>query len=233
MRKSLLLASALALASAAPVATALPCAGFDDVDDTASFCGSVAWLKNRAITLGCTGVSYCPADSVTRAQMALFMNRLGKALTPAVLHREQLRNNVAVGSAPQLICETADYAVPAASFPRQARFNASVWGHPNDPGQAAWLQGWWVVSVDAGASWSPVGTWLVDQFPGRDWADYAQVAGFPVLAPPLPLSPGGTYRFGISVNNYGAPAAYPFNPLVCQVEVVIDNANPATSPLDE
>ncbi len=56
---------------------AAPCAGFTDVDDTNAFCTSIAWMKNRAITLGCTATEYCPADFVRRDQMAAFMYRLG------------------------------------------------------------------------------------------------------------------------------------------------------------
>lgn len=60
------------------VAVAAPCAGFTDVDDSSSFCTSVAWMKNRGITLGCTSATlYCPNDYVTRLQMAAFLYRLG------------------------------------------------------------------------------------------------------------------------------------------------------------
>ena len=61
-----------------PVAgSAAPCAGFTDVDDSSGFCTSIAWMKNRAITLGCTSTQYCPNDFVRRDQMAAFMYRLG------------------------------------------------------------------------------------------------------------------------------------------------------------
>ena len=59
------------------VVHAAPCAGFTDVDDANAFCTSIAWMKNRAITLGCTATEYCPADFVRRDQMAAFMYRLG------------------------------------------------------------------------------------------------------------------------------------------------------------
>ena len=67
-------------------AAAQPCAGFTDVSGTSSFCPNVEWLKNRAITVGCTSATlYCPNDPVTRLSMAIFMNRLGVALTPIEL----------------------------------------------------------------------------------------------------------------------------------------------------
>ena len=57
---------------------AAPCAGFVDVDSNSAFCPSVAWVKSRAITLGCIDAShYCPNDPVTRLQMAAFLYRLG------------------------------------------------------------------------------------------------------------------------------------------------------------
>jgi hypothetical protein len=59
------------------VVHAAPCAGFTDVEDTSGFCTSVAWMKNRAITLGCDATHYCPADFVRRDQMAAFLYRLG------------------------------------------------------------------------------------------------------------------------------------------------------------
>lgn len=210
---------------------ALPgeCAGFTHVPDNETCCPSAQWLRNRGVTLGCTATQYCPTNAATRAQMALFMHRLGKALTPVVLHREQSQNDVTVGPGEQVICETADFTVAAGSFPRLARFNGTVFAHPTSP--AAWLQGWWKYSTDAGTTWNYPGNWLTDQFMGRDWAGQAQVAGFTVLAPPLALQPGTTYRFGIFVNGYSQ--TYTFNPLVCQAEVTIQNANPASSPLDE
>jgi hypothetical protein len=62
---------------AVPPAGAAPCAGFTDVEDTSGFCTSVAWMKNRGITQGCTSTAYCPNDFVRRDQMAAFMYRLG------------------------------------------------------------------------------------------------------------------------------------------------------------
>ena len=57
--------------------------GFNDVQDTDNLCNSTQWLKNRGLSLGCgAGLNYCPNDAVTRAAMALFLNRTGVALTP-------------------------------------------------------------------------------------------------------------------------------------------------------
>ena len=80
-RFSALLVSALLVIGMPAAATAAPCAGFTDVDTDdpakAPFCNSVEWMKNRAITLGCSSTLYCPDDYVTRLQMAAFIYRLG------------------------------------------------------------------------------------------------------------------------------------------------------------
>jgi hypothetical protein len=70
------------------MASADPCPAppppFTDIATTDSFCTNAEWLKNRGISLGCGGTDYCPNDFVLRSQMALFMNRLGVTLSPAV-----------------------------------------------------------------------------------------------------------------------------------------------------
>ncbi len=132
--------------TAMPEALAAPCAGFTDVDDTSGFCPNVEWLKNRAITLGCTSTTvYCPNDPVSRLAMAAFMNRLGTALTPI-----QVRVDIAPGAvdldANAVVCQTSDFAVPAGSFPRRAYVDLSFNGNATaDVGLAADL----VVSTDA------------------------------------------------------------------------------------
>ena len=228
--RPLMFATLLALGMCAGTAAGAPCAGFVDVDDSvpaqAAFCGNVEWLKNRAITLGCTDTQhFCPGDTVSRLAMAAFMNRLGKALTPVVLHKEQYwTTNVTVGSPAGgvLLCGTdSDYAVT--DFPRTARFNATVYGVPLS---TAWLVGWWRYSVDAGTTWNNVPN-AISQ---RDWAGTGQVAGFSVMAPPMDLEAGTSYRFALFGSAMGQ--TYTFMPFGCQIEVVITNRNPATSPLD-
>ena len=69
------------------------CAGFADVLPGDSFCNATEWLYNRAVTLGCALGSYCPSANVTRAQMALFMQRLGTALAPITLYNESFNTS--------------------------------------------------------------------------------------------------------------------------------------------
>lgn len=68
-------------------AHAQPC-GFADVDAGSPFCTSITWIRNRGITQGCSADLYCPAQQITRVQMAAFLSRLG-AMTLPPLHDAQ------------------------------------------------------------------------------------------------------------------------------------------------
>ncbi len=51
---------------------------FTDVPDSSPFVDDINWMKTSGITNGCNtaGTEYCPAENVTRQQMAAFMHRL-------------------------------------------------------------------------------------------------------------------------------------------------------------
>jgi hypothetical protein len=60
---------------------------FDDVPIGDPFCGSITWMAQKGVTLGCGVIDgthrlYCPDDFVRRDQMAAFMSRLETALFP-------------------------------------------------------------------------------------------------------------------------------------------------------
>jgi hypothetical protein len=48
---------------------------FTDVDASSPSCPHIKRAQQLGITLGCTATTYCPADLVTRAQMAIFLVR--------------------------------------------------------------------------------------------------------------------------------------------------------------
>ena len=78
------------------------------------FCEEAHWLRNALVTLGCGGDNFCPGQAVTRAQMALFMNRLATTLTPDVLVRIDSLSptgDLDTGGVP--LCLTNTYAIPA------------------------------------------------------------------------------------------------------------------------
>ena len=228
--RPLIVASLLALGTSLPATAAVDCVNFTDVTTADAFCPAVEWLKNRGVTTGCTATEYCPSLNVSRAQMALFMNRLGKALTPRVLHKEvSIATFTTASNVPgALLCATDDFDV--VGFPRTARFLGAFFG-TLDSNAWAWLQGYWRYSTDGGVTWNWVGTWGVDQFWGRGGSYYGEVAGATVTAPPMTLTPGLTYRFGLFVDSAGV--AESFHALVCQLDVTLQNANPADSPLDQ
>ena len=46
---------------------------FDDVPASAPFCRWIEELARRGVVSGCGGGNYCPAEPVTREQMAVFI----------------------------------------------------------------------------------------------------------------------------------------------------------------
>jgi len=113
-------------ASMSAAAWAQSCAGFSDVASSDGMCGNVEWIRNRAITLGCTTSVFCPTDFVTRLQMAAFMNRLGTALTPQQLVAEGALTapQLLLGTAPVACSTTPQFTV--ASYPRRALVDLSL-----------------------------------------------------------------------------------------------------------
>ena len=105
--------AALALALVSNGAMASGCLGpspFDDIAQNDSICSNAEWLKNRGVTLGCTANLYCPLDNVSRAQMALFMNRLAVALVPSVNATSDTETNVDL-DAVTFHCVTPSYVI--------------------------------------------------------------------------------------------------------------------------
>lgn len=72
------IAVALAVALLAfPAGFVLATHQFRDVPTGSSIHDDVEAIANAGVTSGCTATQYCPGASVTRGQMAQFMNRLG------------------------------------------------------------------------------------------------------------------------------------------------------------
>lgn len=222
------------LGVAAP-AMAQVCAGFTDVvdDGTApgAFCPNVQWVKNRNITLGCTTATlYCPGNNVTRLQMAAFMNRMGKALTPEDLPTAAFtsagRQDI---SASPILCQTIDYPIPVTSFPRRATFNSkvNVW----DPSADVEL----VIDVMFSTNAGMPGSWISV----TDSQTFQTLRNIPVgVVDDVSMYPigfvdllvGQTYRFGIRVarqTGTGNPNIY------CTNRVSIANRNGTSAPYDE
>ena len=125
------------------------CSNFTDMDLGDPFCPNVEWLRNRAITLGCTMTQYCPNDPVTRLQMAAFMNRLGNALEPVFAHAAQTAVHAAANSN-GIVCQTE--AVDTEGFPRVASLSASTFHHTAPTSVRVSTKV--IFSIDAGATWT-------------------------------------------------------------------------------
>jgi len=175
-------------------AMAAPCAGFTDVDDTSAFCPNVAWLKNRSITLGCRTGFYCPNESVTRLQMAAFMNRLGTALMGQELRVETTVGAVALDTAP-VVCLTTTYAVN--DFPRRARLDLAFAGQAaGDVDFAADL----VMTPDGGTTWV-----ILTALPSRGSAAAGRWGNVANLAV-RDLDAGQSVRFGVRMSRVSGTA---------------------------
>lgn len=193
------------------------CADFTDVDAASGFCANVQWLRNRAITQGCTATQYCPNTPVTRLQMAAFLNRMGNALTPAFVVK-QLAGASATVNAGGEVCVTNAYLV--SSFPRVASVSSVMFYHSA------------TAAVD-------VSTRLVYSLNGAAWQDFgdfvttaANVAGkyasqSPAAVPRV-VSAGNSVRFAIQVS--ASPATV--SDAGCELAVRLESATVATPPFD-
>lgn len=136
--RHLLHAAAAALAFLSLPASAQNCAaiaggftGFTDVLASNQFCPEVEWVRNRGITLGCgAGTTYCPNDSVTRLQMAIFLKRQGDRLTPTIIEPVPVSDSVTqLDLSPPggvVRCQTGDFVIAADSYPRRAHFQGRM-----------------------------------------------------------------------------------------------------------
>jgi len=237
MRKWMLNGSVAAtLAIAAGGANAQFCQGFGDVLQSDTLvCNAVEWVKNRAVTLGCgDGSNYCPGSDVTRAQMAIFMQRLGKALSPEVVSQQTFDDGSGSGvtlpgesPAPAIVrCLTP--ATTAVAYPRVAVANAtfSALSDGNPAGFRAFLlvraNGGSFANFETGVSVAQRGT------------AQATVYGSAALTEQLPLQPNTSYEFAVGVrrDNTGPATTGNFDVLRCQMTVTVQNRNGTSSPLD-
>ena len=220
--------AALALALFTSTVQAAPCAGFNDVDSADGFCKNVEWLKNRGITVGCSGTTlYCPGQVVTRAQMASFLNRLGNVLTPVDLFRSDTWSfgfPLIDVDADVVVCAlTAPYQVT--TYPRLAHGEGYLLGGYGSGTGNFDIQ--FVEQIDNG-TWTPVSATR------RGSTVDNALDSVTVLLPPRALDPGFLYNYGLRVTR--APGGTTLNDLsnwTCAVRVRIENRNGTSSPFDE
>lgn len=196
---------------ASTIYVALASHQFSDVPTSpAVFHDAVEWIVNRAITAGCTPGLYCPNDAVTRLQMALFMTKLGKALTPT------FRVGSGFTATPTIAgCPTMAYTP---TFPQTANIHARVSTTSMGAHEHHSLT---KVSTDGGATWSPTDTFpfSIDSAVAGAFAQTSYFSTFDV-------SPGTSYRFAVEIGIFGSGVS-----AGCHVQVAFVNRNPTTSPL--
>jgi hypothetical protein len=197
------------------------------VDDaSATNCASVDWLKNRAVTNGCIAPpnvpapAYCPFDSVIRLQMAAFMRRLGRALSPTFLYDEASGASLDLDGPLAPVCETADLA--PALYPRQAEAAAAFTGRAGAAVADVDLR--LVVSTDGGP-WTPVNVHAVT----TSGANRVLNAG--VFKAGLPLVAHATHRFGLAATrSTGTATTGDLTDWACQLRLVMRSRTGTAAP---
>jgi len=223
LKRILLAAALLAVlwAGVLPTAQAAPCAGFIDVADTSGFCANVEWLKNRAITLGCSiPDSYCPNEPVIRLSMAAFMNRLGTAMTPAVLYDDATGGALNLDSPPPTLCETTNLSTGL--YPRAAQLSATLTVQTNATAAALELR---LVQSTNNGPWISLNS-VPTSVSGVDRRVNASA-----LRGALSLQANTGYRFGLAVTR-AAGSGTTGNPVAwtCQIKAIVTSRTGATSP---
>lgn len=151
---------------------------FNDVPDGNIFHDQIDFLASRNITLGCGGGNFCPNNSVSRQEMAAFLERMARALSPVVLN--VVGATVTAGTN---ACLTEAYTP---EFDQIATFTGGVYGF--DEGDVySRVQ----YRIDAG-TWNDVdGAWYVPDTAAASGYASAPLVGY------LPLEAGNSYEFSI------------------------------------
>jgi hypothetical protein len=193
---------------------------FTDVPDSAIYCTNTQWMKNRAITTGCTATTYCPNDFVTRGAMALFMNRLGTAVTPTPVFVEEVSGAFVTNSTNGVNrCVSGPFLVTG--FPRTATFTGTFAG---TSASGMTIRAISAYSTDGGTTWTPTGTYFLRSTGAAGaWTQSTSLGT-------LDLAVGQTYRFALSVVSDAVSQSIADSR--CQLLVTIGNRNGATAPFD-
>ncbi len=187
---------------------------FSDVPTSAIYHDAASWLATRAVTLGCATGLFCPDDFVTRAQMALFMNRLGKALSPTFLIAEAVPGAQDIDASP-ILCQTTDYTP---TFPQRAKADGWI---ALDPAGVMNVSVRLVYSTNAGASWFLVATLqnLAGATATDEWFSLYHTGV-------VDLTAGTPYRFGIQIGRVLGGGTADATNSRCSVFVQLTNRNP-------
>ena len=197
------------------------CGGFGDVTPADSYCNSTDWLRNRGITLGCGASIYCPNDVVTRWQMALFMQRLGDAISPAIYSDNILSTGALLVDNRPHFCITP--AFPPMNYPRVALVNWMFNGYADNALD---------VRVYSRTSFDNLGTFTTNDFNlarirvnDRVWATASASVKVNVPA-------GASPRFAIRMDRIQGTLSGNFSAGRCNISAVMTSVNGGASPFD-
>jgi hypothetical protein len=222
---SLVCAFVVALAAVVPAgAHAQACVGFTDVASSNAFCKNVEWLKNRGITTGCTSPTlYCATEDVTRLSMAVFVQRLGNAMTRTSAGGYNSGSSLNIDALP-IVCPSAQNTP---SFARTAHGVGTVLFRGSGPSMDVSMR--IVESIDAGP-WNALNT------PVASWSSTGNnlSKALVIVLPPRPLTPGTSYSWGLQLfRTAGSSTAGDISGWDCQFHIEVDNRVTTSSPYDE
>lgn len=194
------------------------CGGFTDVAATDGHCNAVEWMRNRGVTTGCTASLYCPTQEVSRAAMALFMNRLGLTLSPALGYTEASGGALPLATQ-EIACGSQDLS--ASTYPRQVELHYAL---------ALQATGALAVGItpmmsrNAGATWEPVTqTRMRAQTLAAGWRSASGVALVNVAA-------GDTVRFALALDRESGAATIAATR--CRMSTMAQSRDGTSSPRD-
>ena len=199
-------------------ARADPCAGaspFQDVLQAAGFCSDALWARNALITVGCgAGPIFCPGQSVTRAQMVLFLRRTAEATFPSSRFAES--STLPAGDLDTTglaTCTTTSITVAADANARHAHVHGVVsmqaGGSPVDVQMSVGH------SVNGGAFTADHAATQIVTIPAGQWTTGAVMAGF------VPIAPGTANLWRIDLSRApGSATTGELANLRCQLKVI-------------
>jgi hypothetical protein len=209
------------------LASADPCPGaspFTDVPASESYCTNTEWLRNRGITIGCTATEFCPGAPVTRAQMALFLNRLGEVITPDVFIQgtSSILNVDLDASPPARVCTSINQI---GNYPRRVLVQATFSGLA---GGALDYEASLASSNDNGVTFSPIpNTSARNGTSGARWTTVTLVGTLTAAV--------GQVRTAILLDRVNGPLASTedFTEYECTMRFIEFNRNGTSAPFDQ